>query len=437
MRLFSYRDRPVHLGPYPLERLARAGTAPDLTALPTMQPLVFDAADAASLVHAIAPYMAMFDLVRDGAVNPQPGEVPGDPAERTRHLKAAGHYFDASMMAACALPDAARLAQPIRNPRVPALGEALQRSQPQSFAAGMDMILADVIEASRAEPGPITDHTHALVIAVEYPRDPRPGEHGCDWLHGTQAHRAAVLAAQTAVLLSSYLRMLGHSARAHSASCSDVDLPRLAVAAGLAGPDGANPYVGTRYGLAAVSTSFVIAPDASLAAEPDRWRSHGPAWWLGHGTLKNGLNQQPYANRDFKDGAFPFETLKRQDQPTTFIDHQRVPRFPKRADFFARALFGDLGQAVQDGAKNAHYVMKSPIGACARRALGALLLLQFGEARGPVSPTTADPKRNADNLKATSYSWGPTPWACAPCPSGRITRTMPAATPCRPTTPTA
>jgi hypothetical protein len=61
-----------------------------------------------------------------------------------------------------------------------------------------------------------------------------------------------------------------------------------------------------------------------------------------------------------------------------------VPRFPKRADFFARALFGDMGPAVQEAAKGGHYVMKSPIGACARRALGALLLLQFGEARGPV-----------------------------------------------------
>ncbi len=83
-----------------------------------------------------------------------------------------------------------------------------------------------------------------------------------------------------------------------------------------------------------------------------------------------------------------------------------MPRFPKRADFFARALFGDLGKPVQDSAKNAYYVMKSPIGACARRALGALLLLQFGEARGPVSPTTLDPQRNADNLKAASYYLG-------------------------------
>ena len=46
--------------------------------------------------------------------------------------------------------------------------------------------------------------------------------------------RAATPAAQTAVLLATYLRMLGDSARSHTATCSDVDLPRLAVASGLA-----------------------------------------------------------------------------------------------------------------------------------------------------------------------------------------------------------
>lgn len=406
MRLFSTRDRPVHLGPYPMERLRRSTAAPDLSALPTMQALRFEHPDPASLVHAMARYQAMFDLVRDGAVNPQQGELPADPVERAQHLKAAAHYFDASLAGLCLLPPAALLAEPIRNPLVAALGDELARSQPQSFAAGMDMILADVLASARTVHGPITQHSHALVIAVEYPRDPRPGEPGTDWLAGTQAHRAAVLAAQTAVLLSTYLRMLGFEARAHSASCSEVDLGRLAVASGLALADGANPYIGTRYGMAAVSTTFAMAPDAPLAPSQDRWRSHGPAWWLGQGTLKSAFHHTAYADREFRDGAFPFETLKRQDQPTTFIDHARVPRFPKRADFFARALFGDLGKAVQDGAKNAHYVMKSPIGACARRALGALLLLQFGEARGAVSPTTADPQRNAHNLKATAYYLG-------------------------------
>ncbi|MEJ7928610.1 4Fe-4S dicluster domain-containing protein [Ramlibacter sp. AN1015] len=406
MRFFSYRDRPVHLGPYPLERLTRQDQPQPLEAVPPMQALRFDAADPQSLVHAMARYMAMFDLVRDGAVNPAEGEVPQDPLERARHLKAAGYYFDASMVATCAIPAAARLATPLRNPLVTALGEELERSQPMSFAAGMDMILADVIESARTRHGPIDHHGHALLVLVEWPRDPRPDEAGCEWLAGTQPHRAAVLAAQTAVLLSTYLRMLGFEARAHTASCSELDLGRLAVAAGLAQPDGNNPYVGTRYGLAAISTTFDMAPDRPLSPEQDRWSSHGPAWWLGKGTLKSAFNREAFARRDFKDGAFPFETLTRRDEPTTFIDHERVPRFPKRADFFARALFGDLGKPVQDGAKNAYYVMKSPIGACARRALGALLLLQFGEARGPVAPGASEPRRNAENLKAAAYYLG-------------------------------
>ena len=407
MRLFSYRDRPVHLGPYPLERLARASAA-RLERVPPTTALGFDLADPLSMAHAMARTIGMFDVVRDGVVAPERAEIPDDPAERTRHLKAAGTFFDASMIGACALPVEALLERPLRNPQVGEIAAELERSQPRSFAAGMDMILADVIESARAEHGPVTHHRTALVVLVEYPRDPRPGEPGCDWIHGTQAHRAAVLSAQTAVVLASYLRLLGFEARSHTATCSEVCLNRLAVAAGLVHEDLCNPYLGRRYGLAAVTTTCELAGDAPLAppAAQDRWRSHGPAWQLGWGTAKGALHRDAYASRDFHAGPHPYESLRRRAEPTTFIDHERVPRFPKRADFFARALFGDLGADVQDAAKNAHYVMKSPIGACARRALGALLLLQFGEARAPVSPTTADPARNALNLKAASYYLG-------------------------------
>jgi reductive dehalogenase len=410
MRLFSTRDRPVHLGPYPLERLTRdAAAAIAWQHVPPMRALTFDGAPALSIVHAIRPYIDMFDVVRDGATAAQLAEIPEDPAERARHLKAAGYYFDASMMGVGTLPHEARLAEPIRNPRLAAIAEDLARSQPKSFAAGMDMILADVIESARAERGPIEHHTHALVVLVEWPRDPWRGERGTDWIGlDAQAARAAVLAAQTAVQLATYLRLLGFPARSHSASCSEVDLNRLAVVAGLAHADGVNPYLGTRYGLAAVTTACAIAPDLPLAppAPQSRARSHGLRWQLGLDTAKGAHRRDPFARREFRLGPHAFETLPRRGEPTTFIDHARVPRFPKRADFFARALFGDLGRDVQEGAKNAHYVMKSPIGACARRALGALLLLQFGEARGPVSLTTADPQRNAANVKAAAYWLG-------------------------------
>jgi len=414
MRFFSYRDRPVHLGPYPLERLARQPEA-DLSAVPDFERVSFDDPRPESLSHAMARFIGMFDVIRDGTVGLAEAEIPEDPQERADHLKAAGYFFDASMMGVCALPAEARLAEPIRNPLVRTLAAELEQSQPKSFAAGIDMIMADVLDSARTTHGPIDHHQHAIVVLIEYPRDPGVAEIGAEWIVGTQAQRAATLAAQTAVLLSTYLRMLGHSARSHTATCTDVHLGKLAVAAGLAealqrngSVELMNPYLGTRYGLAAVTTSLALSHDMPLA--PGGFaalvRSHGPAWWVGKGTLKSALSREPYQRREFHMGPQPFEKLKRRDEPTTFIDHERVPRFPKRADFFARILFGDMGKNVQEAAKNANYVMKSPIGACARRALGALLLLQFGEARAPVSPSTANAGRNTANLKAASYYLG-------------------------------
>ncbi|MCC0081617.1 MAG: 4Fe-4S dicluster domain-containing protein [Rhodobacter sp.] len=403
MPLFSHADRPVHLGPFPMERLRRGGT-PDLSALPCSAPLAFDHPDPQSLIHAMARYQTMFDTVRQGPVVHAEAEIPEDPQDRANHLKAAGYYFDAALMGVCALTADHHLPTPHRNPMIDGLRAELEQGQPKTHAAGIDAIYADILDAARSPHGPVTSHRYALVIAVDYTRDPAQGERGTDWLHGTQAQRAALLANNTAVVLSSYLRMLGHDARAHSASTSEVDLARLAVSSGLAHIDAGqavNPYLGTRYGLAAVTTTLTLAPDQPLMGDGRTGRSHGVAWWTGAAAPRRAATAEAFAHREFRMGPYPFERLKRVDEPTTLIDEARVPRFPKRADFFARALYGDMGKAVQDGAKGGRYVAKSPIGACARRALGALLLLQFGEARGPAIAT--DPEVNADNLKAASY----------------------------------
>ncbi|MCL4188498.1 MAG: 2Fe-2S iron-sulfur cluster binding domain-containing protein [Rhodobacteraceae bacterium] len=402
MKPFSYRDRPVHLGPFPLEALARRRDAPDLGALAPMRPLGFDHPDPRSLAHAMARFMAMFDTVRDGAVVHAAAEIPGDPAERSRHLKAAGHFFDAAMMGVARLEAAHWLDTPFRNPAIEAIRAELEASQPKSFAAGIDAIHADILDAARAAPGPVRHHRHALVVLVDHARDPGPEEPGTEWFRGTQPQRAALLAACTAVALASYLRLLGHEARAHSATTSEVDLGRLALSCGLAGLRGGqaeNPFLGRRFGLAAVTTTLALAPDLPLAHDLGCAGGAPAATVTGHEARR----RPPMTGRPFRLGPHPVERLRRVDTPTTLIDAPRVPRFPKRADFFARALFGDLGKPVQDAARGGHYVVKSPVGACARRALGALLLLQFGEARGPADAATADPARNADNLRGAAY----------------------------------
>ncbi len=427
MRLFSYRKRPVHLGPYPLERLKRQENLPDLADVPPMQSLVFlDDVNPESLANPMALFIGMLDAIRDGLIAEKRSEIPSDLLDRSNHLKAAGYYFDATQAGVCALPKSSLLGQSFRNPVLGQLIEQLEGSQPKTLASGIDVVMADVKESAKAEPAPMDHHGYAVVYLVEHPRDPDPNEPGSDWITGTLAQRSAVRAAETAVVLANYLRILGFEARAHTASSSDVDLGKLALTAGLVEKqkraDGSmalvNPYVGERYSLAAITTTLELTPDLPLAPRGpvDKWRSHGPSWWLGKGSFKSLFNRTPYRKRPFAGGALPFEKIKKQEDPTTFIDAARVPRVPKRTDMFARALFGDMGKVVQEGSKNGYYVLKNPMGYCSRRALGALILLQDGEPAPEIAETARDPQRNADNVKASLYYLGADAVGLSPAP---------------------
>ncbi len=419
-RFFSDRARPVHLGPYPLERLARVREMPDLSEAPPFAPVSFARPeDPESLVNAMAEHQAMLDALRDGLVNRSRSEIPEDPAERAAHMKAFGYFCDASMVGVGPLPEAARLEAPVVNPGIEALREALRTRQTKTLASGIDVIMAELKESMEAPPSGIGGHSHALVFLYEYPRDPDPAEPGAAWITDAQAQRACLRGAETAVVIANYIRLLGWDAKAHSGACTDVDLGRLAIAAGLARGDGGalvNPYLGTRFGLAAVTTDMALAPDAPLAPLPRQrgWRSHGPAWWLGKGTAKSALNRDPYARRRYVDGAQPFERLKRVEDPTTYIDEPNVPRVPKRTDMFARAQFGDMGKSVQDGTRGGHYVRKAAPAMGQRRVLGAMVLLQDGAAAPHRRPV--DPAGHAAAIKAASYFLGVDAVGLSRCP---------------------
>ena len=251
------------------------------------------------------------------------------------------------------------------------------------------------------------------------PRDPRPGEPGSDWLADAQAHRACLRASETAVVLANYIRLLGWDAKAHTATSSDVDLNQLTVAAGLAVVEGGvlvNPYLNDRFGVAALTTDFDLAVDAALRplSEQPWMRTKGPAWWLGAGFRKSALNADPFRKRDFADGPHPFETLKRVEAPTTYIDEPNVARVPKRADMFARAQFGDMGKPNQEGAKGGHYARKAAPSMAQRRMLGAFVLLQDGAPELAEKPL--DAHCNALNIKAASYFLGVDAVGLSRCP---------------------
>ena len=108
-------------------------------------------------------------------------------------------------------------------------------------------------------------------------------------------------------------------------------------------------FHGNRFQICAVTTTLEMATDRPLAAK----QSLGASWKLGLGTnAKNARNSDPFRTRNFADGPHPFERLKRVENPTTYIDAVNVARVPKRANMFARSLFGDLGKKVQDSSKN-------------------------------------------------------------------------------------
>ena len=395
----------MHLGSYPLEKLIRQAEPTGLGQLRPMAGLSFQRPDEPlSLVNAMQEYQAMLDATRDGTVK-QPAEIPADLAERSNHLKAFAYYLDSAQVGVCEIPSSAWLAEPFKNPDVDRLAEKIRTMQPKSLAAGIDVIMAGLRESLSRPPSGCTHHSHAIVLMADYTRDPGADELGCDWIQDAQAQRACLRTMESATTLATYIRLLGFEARAHSGAQSDVHLDQLGVSAGLnwvAEGRAVNPFLGENFGLAVITTTMPMQADLPLEprqAPPSSWRT-------GFGThAKTAKTRDPYAKREYHNGPHPFETLKRVDDPTTYIDRANVARVPKRANMFARSLFGDLGRAAQEGAKNGNYVRKAASAFAFRPSLGALILLQDGEIAEP-HPSTRDAARNAANIKGALYWLG-------------------------------
>ncbi len=144
-KIFSTKDRPVHLGSFPLEKLRRVDHAPGLDDLKPAAPIAFSRPENPhSIVNAMAEYMGMLDTVRVGNMNPQLAKCPDDPAERSRHLKAFAYFTNASMAGTCALDADDALSEPYRNPEINHLAHRLRTEQTKTLAAGMDVIMADL-----------------------------------------------------------------------------------------------------------------------------------------------------------------------------------------------------------------------------------------------------------------------------------------------------
>lgn len=372
MRLFSHRKRPVHLGPYPLERLRRRSGTPELSRIAPPAPLPPDDGRP-TLEDATWDYLDVVDGMRDGEIASQRGPIPDDPDARAEHLKAACYYLDASMVGVCRLP--------------------------------ANIELPDVAPASAAQEG-----DYALVILFAHTRDPEPAEPGGQWLAGTQRHRAAARVGEIAAVTGHYLRLLGFSARLHTMSATELNLHALVVAAGLGEASSESgavdvPFLGSGFGVAVVTTNMELAADTPLAPGAVSG-ARTIKNWLGWGGSRPGYLGPAFHKRPFHLGPYPMEKLRRVPRPTTAIDVPNVPRIPKRHDMFNRAEIGDLGERAQSQALHETMVTKSPFGHALLPVLGSRVPLQQGETATETVPGYDDPRRNSAAIKAALYYLG-------------------------------
>ncbi|MBI2969909.1 MAG: Fe-S protein [Gammaproteobacteria bacterium] len=364
MIFFSNDDRPFHWGTYPLERLPRDGSIAlrEATGAPVAR---LRGKTAASLFSkAVRKYHALFSQSAEGEPAPARAPVPDDLARRTQDIKGAAYFLDAGQVGICHLDDACR-------------------------AAGADR----------------NDHSHAIVILVEHPRLPEEDSLAHGWLKGSQADTAAMRAFEIAVCIAGQMRQMGFQACAFDSSTPSLDLDRLVLLGGLGvRGDGEilNPYLGKKFEIAAVTTDYALAVDEPLA--PAALDAKGLAYWLGIGGATSGLERRRQARRPSHLSRYPMEQVKRVDRPTTLIFEDEVPRVPKRAAFFERALKGDMGEKARK--ERWRFAYKHPLPAAMIALIRAMVPLQNGSVAASPAAECGDAERNTHTVKSLSYFMG-------------------------------
>ncbi len=303
---------------------------------------------------------------QDGEIAGERAPIPDDPQVLADNLKASCYFLDAAAVGVCAAP-------------------------------------VGVWYRTGDDGQPLAPYSrNAVVILVEHGRAPEPDNAAAAWLDGSTALAAALRAAEIAVVLAGYVRRLGFAARAHAYGHSDVDHAVLVVRAGLGqARDGAviNPYLGVRYASAIVTTDLPVAPDLPLAVQPLRDRRL--ATLLGIGGAKSGIERWSERRRPSHESRYPMARISRVARPTTLILEDEVPRVPKRAAFFERALRGDLGDKTKR--ERTRFALKHPFADAMAPLLRDMVAYQDGPVAAMQAPGTEDAAVNTRAVKALGY----------------------------------
>jgi reductive dehalogenase len=358
------KDRLYHLGPFPLETLARDDS---VGAREAERPPLAGAAEPAPqgpLARAADHYRALFTKFADGPMAPRQAPLPDDLSRRSADIKGAAYFLDAAQVGICRMPA-------------------------NAWLAGVDR----------------PAHEFAAVILVERTRLPEADNLAREWIAPARAQIADMRAAEIAVCVAGHIRAMSFAARAHFAGLSLVDRERLAVLAGLAVRcDGAlrNPYLDD-FSIAVITTEYPLAIDRPLAASA--LNANGLAYWWGLNGAQSGRERNRQKKRKTHLSRFPMETVKRVERPTTLILDDEVPQVSKRAAFFQRALHGDLGDKAKT--ERTRFAFKTPLSWSLLQVIRALVPFQGGEVAPAAEPARyRNARSNADAIKSLSYALG-------------------------------
>jgi len=318
--------RGVEAGSYPLEALS---TDASIIAVETNQPAITraqanqtgNAADTALplLARSAQDYLGYFEPFLRGQPAEQKAPVPADLELRTKEIKGAAYYLDASLVGICKLPASA--------------------------------LCSDTDDLD------LKSHTHAIVIVVAHGRPADSDTLAAQWLTGAESEIARMRAAEIAACVAGHIRTLGFQASGHIEGATEVDLTRLAVLAGTAQRSTSDnrqanngqanklttPFF-DQFQLAVITSDYELTTQEPLAVNARINKLHH--WWGINGAT-SGREHARLRKRPAHYSGYPMETLDRVSRPTTLILDDEIPRVPQRANFFMRARAGDLGAKAQ------------------------------------------------------------------------------------------
>lgn len=252
-----YKDRPFHLGLYPMEtvkRVAEPTTFIDADKVPR-SPKRHDMFLRAALgdlgakaqkeldgfrMITKSPFGHAMIPVLGGMVPLQYGEQASeiDPSTRdakknAEAVKAALYYLGADMVGICEIPDYAWYSHDT--------------------------------DGSDIKPY----HKYAICVLIDQGYETMEGASGDDWISGAQSMRGYLRAQLTGGLVAEHIRRLGYSARGHSVMDQDVLHIPLILNAGLGelsriGELVLNPFVGPRFKSGIITTDLPMAVDQPI-----------------------------------------------------------------------------------------------------------------------------------------------------------------------------